>query len=171
MSSTTPTRSLVTHQYDIDYYVPGWGEIIFVRLAADLYGPGSTADNCGYHKALALGAFASVVGISLTVTVAGALMVTGATYFLLFRPALLSWVISSETPAVQEAEVVPEMLPENFPGIVDPKSPEQIAGKLRLLATGDFSEQLRETFLRRFTLEQHLAKMAEAIRSAESEAV
>jgi glycosyltransferase involved in cell wall biosynthesis len=62
---------------------------------------------------------------------------------------------------------IPEMLPENYPGLVDPKSPAQTAGALRLLATGDFAAPLREIFLRRFTLEQHLAKMAEAIRSVE----
>jgi len=62
---------------------------------------------------------------------------------------------------------IPEMLPENYPGIVDPKSPEQIAAALRLLATGDFAGPLREIFLHRFTLEQHLAKMAKAIRSVE----
>lgn len=59
MSSTIPTRSLVTHQYDKDNCVPRWGELIFVRLAADLYGPSSTTDNCGYHKAVALGGFIS----------------------------------------------------------------------------------------------------------------
>ena len=63
---------------------------------------------------------------------------------------------------------IPEMLPENFPGLVDPKSPEQIAVALQILATSDFSQPLREIFLRRFTLEQHLANMAEAIRSVEN---
>ena len=62
---------------------------------------------------------------------------------------------------------IPEMLPENFPGVVEPKSPAQIAEKLQLLAAEDFSGQLRERFLSRFTLEQHLGKMAEAIRSVE----
>jgi glycosyltransferase involved in cell wall biosynthesis len=62
---------------------------------------------------------------------------------------------------------IPEMLPKNYPGLVDPKSPEQIADALRLLAASDFSEQLREIFLGQFTLEQHLANMAAAIRSAE----
>jgi glycosyltransferase involved in cell wall biosynthesis len=62
---------------------------------------------------------------------------------------------------------VPEMLPENYPGLVDPKSPEQIADALRRMAGSDFSEPLREIFLRRFTLVQHLASMAAAIRSVE----
>jgi len=59
---------------------------------------------------------------------------------------------------------IPEMLPENYPGLVDPKSPGQIADALRLLATSDFTGTLRELFLHRFTLEQHLAGMAGAIK-------
>jgi len=62
---------------------------------------------------------------------------------------------------------IPEMLPENYAGLVDPKSPHQIADALRLVAAGDFTETLRELFLRNFTLEQHLANMAAAIRSLE----
>jgi hypothetical protein len=50
---------------------------------------------------------------------------------------------------------------------VDAKSPAQIADKLRLLCISDLSRPLREIFLRRFTLERHLANMAEAMRSVE----
>jgi len=63
---------------------------------------------------------------------------------------------------------IPEMLPPDYPGLVDPKSPGQIAEALRLMVANDFSEQLRAIFLQRFTLEQHLANMAETIRSMES---
>jgi glycosyltransferase involved in cell wall biosynthesis len=63
---------------------------------------------------------------------------------------------------------IPEMLPENYPGLVDPKSPEQIAVALRLMAASDFTGTLRELFLHRFTLEQHLASMSSAIRSIET---
>jgi glycosyltransferase involved in cell wall biosynthesis len=62
---------------------------------------------------------------------------------------------------------IPEMLPENYPGLVDPKSPGQIAAALRRMAASDFTGTLRELFLRRFTLEQHIANMAAAIRSVE----
>jgi glycosyltransferase involved in cell wall biosynthesis len=64
---------------------------------------------------------------------------------------------------------IPEMLPENYPGLVDPKSPEQIAAALRRMAANDFTEILRELFLKKFTLEQHLTGMAAAIRSVETE--
>jgi glycosyltransferase involved in cell wall biosynthesis len=63
---------------------------------------------------------------------------------------------------------VPEMLPPDYPGIVDPKSPGQIADALRRLAVMDLSGLLRESYLRRFTIEQHLAGMAGAIRSVET---
>jgi glycosyltransferase involved in cell wall biosynthesis len=63
---------------------------------------------------------------------------------------------------------IPEMLPDNYPGIVDIKSPEQIAVALRLLATSDFTEPLRENFSRQFTFEQHISKMAEAIHGIET---
>jgi glycosyltransferase involved in cell wall biosynthesis len=62
---------------------------------------------------------------------------------------------------------IPEMLPENYPGLVDPKSPGQIAAALRRMAASDFTGTLRELFLRRFTLEQHIANMAAAIHGVE----
>ncbi len=63
---------------------------------------------------------------------------------------------------------IPEMLPENYPGIVDPKSPAQIAAALRVAAMADVSEELRGRFLNHFTIKQHLEKMAEAIHSVEN---
>jgi glycosyltransferase involved in cell wall biosynthesis len=63
---------------------------------------------------------------------------------------------------------IPEMLPPNYSSLVDPKSPEQIAAALASLVANDFAELLREIFLRRFTLEQHLTNMAEAIRTTEA---
>jgi glycosyltransferase involved in cell wall biosynthesis len=65
---------------------------------------------------------------------------------------------------------IPEMLPEGYPGLVDPRSPEQIARALRLMAVTDFTGALRERFQNLFTLEQHLAGLAAAIRSVETDA-
>ncbi len=62
---------------------------------------------------------------------------------------------------------IPQMLPENYPGLVDIKSPAQITEKLPLMAASDISQSLREVFLSRFTLEQHLEAIAKAIRSVE----
>ena len=63
---------------------------------------------------------------------------------------------------------IPEMVSPDYPGLVDPKSPGQIADALRRLSVLDVSERLRERFLQRFTIEQHLAGMAAAFRSVEA---
>jgi glycosyltransferase involved in cell wall biosynthesis len=62
----------------------------------------------------------------------------------------------------------PEILPVNYNGLVDPKSPQQIADALERLASCDLDESLRELFLRRFTWEKHIAGMAGAIHSIET---
>jgi glycosyltransferase involved in cell wall biosynthesis len=62
---------------------------------------------------------------------------------------------------------IPEMVSPDYPGLVDPKSPGQIADALRRVAVLDLSVRLRERFLQRFTIEQHLVGMAEAFRSVE----
>jgi glycosyltransferase involved in cell wall biosynthesis len=84
------------------------------------------------------------------------------------QPANLMEAMAFGLPVVATRwRAIPEMLPENYPGYVDLKSPAQIAEKLRLLSSSDFSRPLREIFLRRFTLEQHLDNMARAMRSVE----
>jgi glycosyltransferase involved in cell wall biosynthesis len=62
---------------------------------------------------------------------------------------------------------IPAMLPEDYPGLVDIKSPEQIAEKLLFLCASDLSGCLRDSFLRRFTLDRHLAAMSKALRSVD----
>ena len=62
---------------------------------------------------------------------------------------------------------VPDMLPADYPGLVDTKSPAQIAEALRRVATADLSAPLRATFLQRFTIERHIADMARAFHSIE----
>ena len=59
---------------------------------------------------------------------------------------------------------IPEMLPENYPGLVDVRAPAQVADALIRLALRDDAVELREIFLRQFTLEKHLAGMAAAIK-------
>ena len=59
---------------------------------------------------------------------------------------------------------IPEMLPPGYPGLVEPKAPDQVAEALVKLAGEDLAGSLRELFLQRFTLEKHLAAMAAAIR-------
>jgi glycosyltransferase involved in cell wall biosynthesis len=63
---------------------------------------------------------------------------------------------------------LPELFPENYPGLVNVRSPEQIADRLLALATGETGEGFRDIFLRNFTLERHLASLAEAFLQLES---
>jgi glycosyltransferase involved in cell wall biosynthesis len=63
---------------------------------------------------------------------------------------------------------LPEMLPAGYCGLVTTQSGTEIANALLALLTSENGENLRENFLNRFTIEQHLAGMAEALRSVES---
>ncbi len=63
---------------------------------------------------------------------------------------------------------IPGMLPENYPGLVDPKSPGQIADALMRLITADLALAMREIFLQRFTLEHHLIAMAGKLHDLET---
>jgi len=64
---------------------------------------------------------------------------------------------------------IPELLPQDYHGFVDIRAPGQIAERLQaVLARATTGEDLRQIFLRNFTLEHHLAGLATAIRSTES---
>ncbi len=91
------------------------------------------------------------------------------TYYLAeSQPSNLIEALAFGVPVVTTRwRAIPEMLPTAYPGLVNPKSPGQIADALRRLAVMDLARPLREIFLRRFTVEQHLAGMAAAIRSVE----
>ena len=84
------------------------------------------------------------------------------------QPASLMEAMGYGLPIVTTRwRAIPGMLPENYPGLVDIKSPAQIADALVRLAAGDFAGPLRDLFMRRFTLEQHLANFATAIHIVE----
>lgn len=85
------------------------------------------------------------------------------------QPASLIEAMAFGLPVVTTRwRAIPDMFAENYPGFVDCKSPGQIGAKLRQLCVSDLGGQLREAFLRRFTVEQHLDAMAQAIRSVEN---
>jgi len=63
---------------------------------------------------------------------------------------------------------LPEMLPPEYPGLVNGQDPEEIADALLKMAGDETSEQLRKIFLSRFSSEQHLASLAGALRDLES---
>jgi glycosyltransferase involved in cell wall biosynthesis len=57
---------------------------------------------------------------------------------------------------------LPELFPADYPGLVAIRSPEQIAQAVLALMSGETGEDFRAAFLRSFTLERHLAGLAEA---------
>jgi glycosyltransferase involved in cell wall biosynthesis len=66
---------------------------------------------------------------------------------------------------------LPELLPPDYPGLVEVRAPEQIATAFLGLFELDMAEDLRALFLRRFTLDRFLANLAEAIHSTEQAAL
>jgi glycosyltransferase involved in cell wall biosynthesis len=65
---------------------------------------------------------------------------------------------------------LPELFPVNYPGLVEIQSPAQTAGALIQLAASqhNWPAELRDIFQKQFTVEQHLIKLAETLRSVES---
>ncbi|MDW8310891.1 MAG: hypothetical protein RMK20_16085, partial [Verrucomicrobiales bacterium] len=59
-------------------------------------------------------------------------------------------------------------LPPDYPGVVPVRAPDKVADALLHLMTCDTGERLREVFEQRFTLEKHLAALADALRSVEA---
>ncbi len=63
---------------------------------------------------------------------------------------------------------LPEMLPPNYPGLVNGQDPDEIAAALLKMAGNGSGEHLREVFLRGFSTEQFLGGLATAIHSLET---
>ena len=63
---------------------------------------------------------------------------------------------------------LPELLPPDYSGLVDIKSPDQIVGAFESVMT-QTGEDLRERFASRFTLSTFLSQMATALRSVDPE--
>jgi glycosyltransferase involved in cell wall biosynthesis len=63
---------------------------------------------------------------------------------------------------------IPELMTENYAGLVPPRSPDRIAKALIELVNQPPAVALREHFLKHFTVEQHLKKLAAAIHDATS---
>lgn len=62
---------------------------------------------------------------------------------------------------------LPEMLPENYPGLVNDQNPEAIAETLLKVLALKSGEMARTHFTARFTVEQHLTALASALHSVE----
>jgi glycosyltransferase involved in cell wall biosynthesis len=65
---------------------------------------------------------------------------------------------------------LPEIFPPNYSGLVDVRSPEQIADGLLELLTED-GDALRGNFLKNFTLDSYLSGLAAAFHSLEQDQV
>jgi glycosyltransferase involved in cell wall biosynthesis len=63
---------------------------------------------------------------------------------------------------------LPELFPADYPGLVNVRSPEQVAEVMLALMTTRSGEGFREIFLRTFTLERHLQGLADAFISTQS---
>jgi glycosyltransferase involved in cell wall biosynthesis len=63
---------------------------------------------------------------------------------------------------------LPELFPENYTGLANVRSPEQLADRLLMLMKVETGVEFRDIFLRSFTLERHLAGLAEALTQVES---
>ena len=62
---------------------------------------------------------------------------------------------------------LPELFTGDYPGLVDIRSPEQIANVMPALMAGEAGDGFRELFLRHYTLEHHLSALAQAFHDAE----
>jgi glycosyltransferase involved in cell wall biosynthesis len=63
---------------------------------------------------------------------------------------------------------IPELFPTGYSGLVDARSPEQIAEALVKLATVETGEEFRQIFLGTFTMEKHLEALRQAFLSLEA---
>jgi glycosyltransferase involved in cell wall biosynthesis len=64
---------------------------------------------------------------------------------------------------------LPEMLPPDYSGLVSEQDTDEIAATLLNLLATESGERLRQTFLARFALEQHLSTLAAALHSMEND--
>ncbi|MCW5552680.1 MAG: glycosyltransferase family 4 protein [Verrucomicrobiae bacterium] len=62
---------------------------------------------------------------------------------------------------------IPELLTKDYAGLIPPRSPQRIAEAILRMLAEEQSVALRDHFLQHFTIEQHLAKLAAAIREVE----
>ncbi len=63
---------------------------------------------------------------------------------------------------------LPEMLPPNYPGLVNGQNPDEIAAAILKVLAVKSGEQARGHFTQHFTMEHHLTDLAAAIRSVET---
>ena len=65
---------------------------------------------------------------------------------------------------------IPDFFPPDYPGIVPIKRPDLVAAAILKVLAADPAPQLRQTFLKRFTSQQHIQALADAFLSVAGEA-
>lgn len=63
---------------------------------------------------------------------------------------------------------LPEVMSDDYPGLVDVRAPEQVADALLRMMTEEPFERLRQRFEALFTVDSHLSRLAEALHSVEN---
>lgn len=63
---------------------------------------------------------------------------------------------------------VPELFPLDYPGLVTPRRPEEVADKLLWVIQERSGEVKRQLFVKNYRIDIHIQRLAEAIRSVES---
>ena len=58
---------------------------------------------------------------------------------------------------------IPELLPPDYPGLVDPRSPKQIASVMENFLPASHSEQLRRRYLEHYTATKHVERLKAAL--------
>jgi hypothetical protein len=61
--------------------------------------------------------------------------------------------------------MIPEVLPDGYPGVVEPRAPQQISACLAEALGWDFFEPLRKHYLAHFTAAEFSRKMKAALLS------
>src|SRR5947209_6574248 len=59
---------------------------------------------------------------------------------------------------------LPELFPQDYPGLVDVCSPDQVANVMPALMTGEAGDGFRKMFFRHYTLERYLTTLAESFK-------
>lgn len=86
------------------------------------------------------------------------------------QPANLIEAMAFGLPSVVTRwRAIPEFLPDNYPGLIEPRQPAEVARALIEMLTYDGSV-FRPIFLRHFTLDRHLMNLARAVAMAETPA-
>lgn len=82
-----------------------------------------------------------------------------------FGLVVVEGMAAGQTIITTRWRAIPELLPVDYPSLVAPRSPDQVADALLAAVDRIDAELLRDHFLRHFALERHLEALAQALRT------